>query len=140
MIFIGESQWLVHVVAFIWSLCTLFNNSCLWVVVGKKLANYFGCSRCLERPTYVVWVELLLPNAGTMFDIWIYTNFMVKHFFSRIFHHLVTQKNKIQICKNPDCRWACGWNYLEKHLELVHNQLGKKLSQVLRPSPCVQLT
>jgi hypothetical protein len=31
-------------------------------------------------------------------------------------------------------------NYLEKHLELVHNQLRKKLSQVLRPSPCVHLT
>jgi hypothetical protein len=30
--------------------------------------------------------------------------------------------------------------YLEKHLELVHNQLGKKLSEVLRPSPCVQST
>ncbi len=90
-----------------------------------------------------MWVDLLLPNAGTI--IFEYTLILWSSIFMGEFSPLGDPKKtnpmqksryvKIQIVDEH----AVG-NYLEKHLELVHIQLGKKLSQVLRPSPCVQLT
>jgi hypothetical protein len=61
----------------------------------------------LERLTYVVWVDLLLPNAGTI--IFEYTLILWSSIFMGEFSPLGDPKKtksnaKIQICKNPDCR------------------------------------
>lgn len=77
-----------------------------------------------------MWVDLLLPNSGTIFDIWIYTNFLVKHFFGRSFTTWWPKKTKsnakIQICKNPDCRWACSWKLSWKTFRTCAQPVGKK--------------
>ncbi len=65
------------------------------------------------------------------YNIWIYTNFMVKHFYGWIFTTWWPQKNKsnakIQICKNPDCRWACSWKLSWKTFRTCAHPVGKKI-------------